>query len=136
VVRDFPLNSIHPFAQKAAEATECADEQGKFWEFHDVVFANQTAIDVDSLKGYAAELGLDTGAFGDCLDEGKQSSEVEKDSADAQAAGLGSTPSFFINGQPVIGAVPFDDYPDQSGAMRSGFKSLIDAALAGGGGAQ
>jgi protein-disulfide isomerase len=129
VVRDLPLNSIHPHAQKAAEATECADDQGKFWEYHDVVFANQSAIDVDSLKGYAEQLGLDTGTFNDCLDEGKQSSEVEKDSEDARAAGVSGTPAFFINGRLVSGAIPFEDYPDQSGAMQPGFKSIIDAAL-------
>jgi protein-disulfide isomerase len=120
VYRDFPLNSIHPFAQKAAEATECADDQGKFWEYHDLVFENQTAIDVDSLKSYAAELGLDTATFDDCLDEGKQSSEVEKDSEDAQAAGVTGTPAFFINGEFVSGAQPF-----------SVFQQVIDAALAG-----
>ena len=120
MVRDFPLNSIHPFAQKAAEATECADEQGKFWEYHDVVFANQSTIDVDSLKGYAAELGLDTGTFDDCLDEGKQSSEVEKDLEDGRASGVTGTPAFFINGQLVSGAQPF-----------SVFQQIIDAALAG-----
>ena len=127
--RDFPLTSIHEYAQKVAEATECADDQGKFWEYHDLVFANQSAIDVDSLKGYAAELDLDTATFNDCLDEGKQSSEVEKDSEDAQAAGVSGTPAFFINGEFVSGAIPFEDYPDQSGAMQPGFKSIIDAAL-------
>ena len=136
MVRDFPLNAIHPHAQKAAEATECADDQGKFWEYHDAVFANQSAIDVESLKGYAAQLDLDTGAFDDCLDEGKQSSEVEKDAEDGRAAGVSGTPAFFVNGELVSGAIPFEDYPDQSGAMRPGFKSLIDAALAGGGGTQ
>ena len=130
MVRDFPLTSIHPFAQKAAEATECADEQDKFWEYHDLVFANQGAIDVDSLKGYAEQLDLDTANFNDCLDEGKQTSEVEKDSEDARASGVSGTPAFFINGQLVSGAIPFEDYPDQSGAMQPGFKSIIDEALA------
>ena len=120
MVRDFPLNSIHPSAQKAAEATECADEQDKFWEYHDLVFANQGAIDVDSLKGYADQLGLDTATFNDCLDEGKQTAEVEKDSEDAQASGVSGTPAFFINGQLVSGAQPF-----------SVFQQIIDAALAG-----
>jgi len=119
VVRDFPLSSIHPYAQKAAEATECADDQGKFWEYHDLVFANQSAIDVDSLKGYAAELDLDTATFNDCLDEGKQSSEVEKDSQDAQSYGVTGTPAFFINGQLVSGAQPF-----------AAFQQVIDQLLA------
>jgi protein-disulfide isomerase len=129
VYRDFPLTSIHQYAQKAAEASECADDQGKFWEYHDLVFANQGALDVDSMKGYAEQLGLDTATFNDCLDNGEQSSEVEKDSQDAQASGASGTPAFFINGQLVPGAIPFEDYPDQSGAMQPGFKSIIDAAL-------
>ncbi len=93
------------------------------------MFANQSAIDVDSLKGYADQLGLDTATFNDCLDNGKQTAEVQKDSEDAQAAGAGGTPAFFINGQFVSGAIPFEDYTDQSGATQPGFKSIIDAAL-------
>ena len=120
---------MHQYAQKAAEATECADDQGKFWEYHDLLYANQGALDVDSLKGYAAELGLDTATFNDCLDTGKQTAEVEKDSQDAQSYGGTGTPAFFINGLLVSGALPFEDYPDQSGAMQPGFKSTIDAAL-------
>jgi len=119
VYRDFPLTSIHQFAQQAAEATECADDQGKFWEYHDKVFENQAAIDVDSLKGYAAELDLDTATFNDCLDSGKQSAEVEKDSQDAQSYGATGTPAFFINGQLVSGALPFEQ-----------FRQVIDQALA------
>jgi protein-disulfide isomerase len=124
-----PLTSIHPDAQKTAEATECADDQGKFWEYQDLVFANQGALDVDSLKGYAAQLGLDAATFDDCLDTGKQNSEVMKDSQDAQTYGVTGTPAFFVNGILVSGAIPFEDYPDQSGAMQPGFKSIIDAAL-------
>jgi protein-disulfide isomerase len=129
VYRDFPLINIHQYAQKAAEASECADDQGKFWEYHDLLFANQAALDVDSLKGYAADLGLDTDTFNDCLDGGKQTAEVEKDAQDAQSYGAGGTPAFFVNGQLVSGAKPFEDYPDQSGTMQPGFKSIIDAAL-------
>jgi len=129
VYRDFPLTSIHQYAQKAAEATECADEQGKFWEYHDLVFANQSAIDVDSLKGYAEQLGLDTATFNDCLDNGEQSAEVEKDVQDAQSYGASGTPAFFINGRLVSGALPFEDYQDQSGATQPGFKSIIDTAV-------
>ncbi len=118
MVRDFPLSNIHPFAQKASEATECADDQGKFWEYHDLVFANPSALDVDSLKGYAGQLGLDTGTFDECLDSGKYQGEVEKDAQDAQAAGASGTPAFFINGELVSGAQPF-----------SVFQEVIDAAL-------
>ena len=93
------------------------------------MFANQSALDVDSLKGYAAQLGLDTATFDDCLDTGKSTAEVQKDSQDGQSYGVTGTPAFFINGQLVSGAIPFEDYQDQSGAMQPGFKSTIDAAL-------
>ncbi len=116
--RDLPLTSIHQYAQEAAEAGECADDQGKFWEYHDLVFANQGALDVASLKAYAQQLGLDTTTFNECLDNGEQSAEVQKDAADAQAAGATGTPAFFINGQLVSGAQPF-----------SVFQQVIDAAL-------
>jgi protein-disulfide isomerase len=118
VFRDFPLNSIHPHAQKAAEATECADEQDKFWGYHDLAFANQRALDVDSLKGYAAELGLDTATFNDCLHNGEQSAEVEKDSQDARSYGAPGTPVFFVNGELVWGQ-PY-----------SAFGQIIEQALA------
>ena len=113
VYKDFPLNSIHPFAQKAAEAGQCAHDQDKFWGYHDKVFENQGALDTSSLKKYAADLGLDTGEFNDCLDSGKQSGEVNNDLAQATAAGGQGTPYFVVvnnkNGkaQGVSGAVPF-----------------------------
>jgi protein-disulfide isomerase len=129
VYRDFPLTSLHQYAEKAAEASECADDQGKFWEYHDLLFANQSALDVDSLKSYAAQLGLDTAKFNDCLDSGKQTAEVQKDAQDAKSYGATGTPAFFINGVLVSGALPFEDYTDQSGATQPGFKSIIDAAL-------
>jgi protein-disulfide isomerase len=120
VQRDFPLPpSMHPNAQKAAEATECADDQGKFWEYHDLLYANQNALDVASLKSYAAQLGLDTATFDECLDAGEQTAEVQKDYQDGQSYGVGGTPAFFINGQLVSGAQPF--------AL---FQQVIDAALA------
>jgi len=124
VLRDFPL-SFHQHAQKAAEASECADDQGKFWDYHDLLFANQNALDVASLKGYAAQLGVDTATFNDCLDTGKHASEVQKDHQDGLAAGVTGTPGFFINDVPVKGAKPF-----------STFQQVIDAALAGEGEAE
>jgi len=113
VYKDFPLRSIHPFAQGAGEAGQCAHDQGKFWEYHDTLFANQRALTVDDLKGYAADLGLDTGEFNDCLDSGKFTKEVNDDLAAATASGGRGTPWFVIvnnkNGkaQGVSGAVPF-----------------------------
>ena len=119
VFRDFPLN-FHEHALKAAEAGECADEQGKFWEMHDKLFENQNALGVESIKGYAAELGLDTGKFNECLDSGKYESEVLNDLIAGQNYGIGGTPSFIINGQLVVGAQPYDT-----------FKQIIEAELQG-----
>jgi len=114
VIRDFPL-SFHPFAQKAAEATECAEEQDSFWEMHDKLFANQNTLDVASLKGYAAELGLDQDAFDTCLDGGEFAAEVQKDMADGSAAGISGTPGFWVigadgKGELVSGAQPFASF--------------------------
>ena len=121
VYRDFPIPS-HTGAQEGAEAAECADDQGKFWEYQDLIWANR-AVDLNSLKGYATQLGLDTATFNDCLDSGKQASEVQKDYQDGQSYGVTGTPTFFINGQLLKGAKPFET-----------FQAMIDAALAGGGG--
>lgn len=123
VYRDFPL-SFHPNAQKAAEAAECADDQGKFWEYHDKLFANQQALTVDNLKQYAKDLGLDAAKFNSCLDSGKYASEVQKDMAAGSAAGVSGTPTFFIgndeNGyQMIVGAQPY-----------AVIKAAIDAELA------
>ena len=120
--RDFPLTTIHANAEKAAEATECADEQGKYWEYHDLLFQNQAALDVDSLKSYASSLELDTAVFNECLDTDEHMDEVRKDVQDGIAAGVEGTPAFFINGQLVSGAQPY-----------AAFQSVIEAALAGAG---
>jgi len=109
VYRDLPL-SFHQNAQKAAEAAECADEQGKFWDYHDKLFENQKVLDETSLKQYAKDLGLDTAKFGSCLDSGKMASEVKKDLADGTKYGVGGTPMFFINGTPLEGAQPFSAF--------------------------
>ena len=107
VFRDFPLTSIHPMAQKAAEAAECADDQGKFWEYHDLIFERQASLSINSLKQWGVELELNANDFNKCLDSGKYSSEVNKDASDAQGAGGQGTPFFIIGNQPVSGAQPF-----------------------------
>jgi len=109
VFRDYPL-SFHQKAQKAAEAAECAGEQGKYWEMHDILFANQEALEIDDLKGYAAEIGLNTADFDACLDSGIMADEVAKDMADGQAAGVQGTPASFINGKLISGAFPFEEF--------------------------
>lgn len=112
VFRDFPLLSIHPNAQKAAEAAGCAAQQGKFWEYHDVLFAHQDALAVPSLKQYAADLGLDSAQFDACLDSGAMADEVAKDLADGQRYGVSGTPAFFVNGIKLTGAQPFETFQD------------------------
>jgi protein-disulfide isomerase len=123
VYRDFPLTSLHANAVKAAEASECADDQGKYWEYHDLLFQNQSALDDASLKSYAASLGLDTAAFDECLDSDSKVSEIQKDFQDGSAAGVQGTPAFFVNGILIEGAQPY-----------TVFQSAIEAALAENGG--
>ncbi|MBS3086108.1 DsbA family protein [Candidatus Pacearchaeota archaeon] len=96
IYKQFPLNSIHPYAQKAAEASLCAGEQGKFWEMHDMMFENQAKLTVTDLNGYASQLGLNTAQFNACLDNGKFASEVSKETAQATSAGGQGTPFFVI----------------------------------------
>jgi protein-disulfide isomerase len=110
VFRNFPLTSIHPQAYSAAEAAECARRQGKFWEYHDALFANQRALTPDDLKKHAADLGLDTAAFAACLDGGQAKARVDADLDAAQALGLTSTPAFFVNGRFLSGAQPYEAF--------------------------
>lgn len=107
VFRDFPITSIHPQAFKAAEAAQCAFEQGEFWRYHDLLFQNQGALDLTNLKKSASTLGMDTGIFDDCLDSGSYEEEVQADLEDGQLYGVSGTPTFFINGRKVVGAQPF-----------------------------
>ncbi len=116
VWRDFPV--ITPLSPKAAEAGWCAQDQGKFWEFHDLVYA-KFQIDADSLKADAAQLGLDTARFNQCLDSGQHTVDVNRQWEDAKSHGFLATPSFLINGKPVIGPPTFDQ-----------LVSLIDPLLA------
>ena len=96
VFKHFPLNSIHPQAQKAAEAAACAQDQGKFWEMHDIIFANQQAISIDNLKSYAGQIGLNQGDFDSCLDGGEKAGKVNNDLKQASEAGGRGTPYFVL----------------------------------------
>ncbi|MDA2916915.1 DsbA family protein [Nitrospinae bacterium AH_259_B05_G02_I21] len=129
VARDFPIERIHKDAFKAAEAANCAGEQGKYWEMHSRLFANRTALALKDLSGYAKALGLDMARFQQCLDSGKQAKEIRKDIADARKAGVRGTPTFFLGltepGKPTVkslrvirGARPY-----------SSFKEAIDSLL-------
>ena len=107
VYRQFPLNAIHPRAQKAAEASLCAHDQGRFWEMHDSMFDGQKQLEVDALKQRAKELQLDLAAFDACLDSGSKADAIKKDMADAAQAGVTGTPTFFVNGRMMLGNQPY-----------------------------
>lgn len=106
IYRDYPLG-FHAQAQKAAEAAECAEEQGKYYEMHNLLFEKGVAGGVGSFKEYAKEIKLDAAKFNECLDFGKMSSEVQKDAADGSKYGVQGTPAFFINGKLLSGAQPY-----------------------------
>jgi protein-disulfide isomerase len=108
VYRYFPLAAIHPDAQSAAEAAVCANDQGKFWEMHDTLFAEQGSLDVEALKDKAHRLGLEAKQFDDCLAGGKAREVVEADVAAGEQLGIGATPASFVNGRFVNGAVSYE----------------------------
>jgi protein-disulfide isomerase len=123
--RHYPL-PFHSKAQAAAEATECANEQGKFWEMHDKIFENQASLSRANLITWADELGITE--MKECLDSGKYTDEVKNDMAEGQQGGVQGTPAFFINGRLVVGAIPFEDYQGRNG-MEQGLQSVIEEAL-------
>jgi protein-disulfide isomerase len=110
VYRHFPLDRIHPQARGASEAAACADKQGKFWEYHSALFAENAQLERASLDALAEQLELDTAAFASCLEEGQTKELVEKDLQAGSEAGVTGTPAFFINGIPLRGAVPETDF--------------------------
>jgi len=107
--RQFPIANIHPEAQKAAEASLCAGEQGRFWEMHDLLFQQQDRLKAEDLKAKAAELKLDADAFGACLASGKYAEQIRQDTLDGTRAGVTGTPALFINGRPITGAQPYEE---------------------------
>ncbi len=118
VFRQFPLE-FHQDAPKAAEGALCANEQGKFWEFHTALFKNQSKLKEEDLKEHAKGLGLDGAKFAECLSSGKMAAVVKEDMAAGKKVGVSGTPAFFINGVMLSGAQPLEE-----------FKRVIDAELA------
>jgi protein-disulfide isomerase len=110
VFRDLPLLNLHKNAGVAAEAAQCANEQGKFWEMHDRLFANQQKLTAPELKEHAVALGLDATTFNQCLDSGKYTAEWRKDADEAGKLGLSGTPAFFVNGRLISGAQPYEAF--------------------------
>ncbi len=124
VFRNFPLRNIHPQAQKAAEAALCAGDQGRFWDYHDSLFENQSMLDVDALKARARDMDLNAAAFDTCLDLGAKAAAVQRDVDDGRAAGATGTPTLFINGRFMSGPSPraiqnvIEDELDRAGVER------------------
>ena len=104
VYLDFPLEKIHPQARRAALAARCANDQGKFWEYHDVLFAQSPRLNLADLKRYAQQVGLDAAQFETCLSSETHKATVQKDLDEGKKLGVTSTPAFFINGRPLSGA--------------------------------
>ena len=108
--RDLPLRDIHPQAQMAAEASRCAGEQGKFWEYHDLLFENPNKLNREGLVEQVRSLKLDEKQFDSCLSSGKYKAQVEQDRQLGLRAGLTGTPGFFINGNMLSGNLPQDSF--------------------------
>jgi len=118
VHKDLPLEQIHPQAQLAAEASRCAGEQGKFWEYHDTLYGNAPKLGEAELKTYAKNIGLNA-SFDQCLASGKYKASVQKDLSEGGQLGITGTPTFFINGREISGALPLES-----------FAAIIDEELA------
>ncbi|MBI2882352.1 MAG: thioredoxin domain-containing protein [Candidatus Methylomirabilis oxyfera] len=116
--RDFPIAGLHPKAQKAAEAARCAGDQGKFWEYHDRLFESQAHAEISDFKQFAEQLKLDGNSFAACLDSGKYAAAIQADVQEGARLGITGTPTFFINGRLVVGALPLEM-----------FRKLIDREL-------
>jgi len=120
VYKDLPLDSLHPAARSAAEAARCAHDQGKFWPFHDKVYERAPDASPATLKAIATEVGLDLGAFDECVATGRHRDTVRRSVAEAEGFGATGTPAFFVNGRLVAGALPLEQ-----------FTRVIDEELAG-----
>ena len=117
--KDLPLEAIHKQAQLAAEAARCAGDQGKFWQYHDILYSKAPKLGEADLKAYAKEVGLDSASFDGCLASRKHKGVVQQDLAEGADLGLTGTPSFFINGREISGAQPLE-----------AFAAIIDDELA------
>ncbi|HEX2039302.1 MAG TPA: thioredoxin domain-containing protein, partial [Acidimicrobiales bacterium] len=110
VVRHFPLTDVHPFARTAAEAAECAHQQGRFWEYHDRLFASEGRLALEDLRQAARDADLDAKKFDSCLESGAAADEVNADTLAGQSLGVRGTPTFFVNGRMTEGAKPLDHF--------------------------
>jgi protein-disulfide isomerase len=110
VYRDFPLDALHPQARQAAEAARCANDQGKFWDYHDALYSNSPRGTPDDLRRYAEQVGLDVAKFQQCVASGVHKAGVQKDVEEGSRLGVTGTPAFFVNGRPLEGAQPVEAF--------------------------
>jgi protein-disulfide isomerase len=110
VFRDFPIAGLHPEAALVHEAARCAGEQGKFWPYHDLVFERAPAASPAALRAYAAEVGVETAAFSQCLDSHKHRAAVNADLEAGTKLGVAGTPTFFVNGALLVGNLPLAEF--------------------------
>jgi protein-disulfide isomerase len=108
VFMDFPLTSIHPFAMQAAVASHCAEEQGKYEEYHNLLFEHQREFSADNFRKWASDLKLDPTEFDACLTSNKYDATIQRSLDIGQQAGISGTPGFFVNGIAIRGAQPFE----------------------------
>jgi protein-disulfide isomerase len=108
--RHLPLDGLHPQARNAAEASWCAQDQGKFWEYHDLLFANAPKAGEDDLKHYAGQIDLDVNMFESCLSQNTHRDSIQRDIDEVTKLGMSGTPAFFINGRPLSGAQPLEKF--------------------------
>lgn len=128
--RHFPL-SFHPLAMPAALSSECAAEQGKFWQMYDRLFADNMdkKMNILQFKQDAVDIGLDAAQFNQCLDQEEYKDKIFAQMAEGKLAGVNGTPGNFVNGQSLPGAYPFEDFTDREGKERKGMKSIIERQL-------
>ena len=130
VLRDFPLENMHPAALKAAEAARCAGEQGKYWAMHDRLITNPRNVDPKGLSAHAKAVGLDVAAFDKCVESGKYAAKVRQDLNDGQEAGVSGTPTFFLGptdpssskvkvAETLVGAQPYSKFKETIDGMLS-----------------
>lgn len=108
--REYPLTTIHPESEKAAEAAECAGQQGKFWQAVDMFYDNQGELSPPDLNRYAGMMGLDSQKFVACLQKGEMAKRVAQDIEDGQALGVHATPTFFVDGHMIVGPIEYDTF--------------------------
>jgi protein-disulfide isomerase len=112
IYKDFPLE-MHKGAKKAAMAAHCAEEQGRFWEYQDMVYNSEEEPDADLLKKYASSLGLDGEQFQQCLNNGRYVPQIKEDIQTGKEVGICATPTFIINGKMLTGSLSFEEFKEE-----------------------